>query len=74
MAEFEFLEDMLDLPKHARHAEIVDPVMREEPLVLGGEDRVADDRWYILVTDDLAVLVGQLDERRTASVVDVADG
>ena len=62
-----------DLAEHARHAEVVDPVVGEEALVLGGQDRVTDDRWNVLVPRDLAVLSSQLDERPAAGVVDVAD-
>jgi hypothetical protein len=45
----------------------------EEALILGGQDRVTNDRWNVLVPRDLAVLPGQLDERPPAGVVDVAD-
>ena len=38
-----------DLPDHARQAEVVDPVVGEEALVLGGQDRVTNDRWNVLV-------------------------
>ncbi len=62
-----------DLPEHARQAEVVDAVVGEEALVLGGQDRVTNDRWNVLVPRDLAVLSGQLDERPAAGVVDAAD-
>ena len=62
-----------DLPEHARQAEVVDPVVGEEALVLGGQDRVTNDRRNVLVPRDLAVLSGQLDERPAAGVVDAAD-
>jgi hypothetical protein len=62
-----------DLAKHARHAHVVDPVVGEETLVLSSQNRVADDRWNVLVPRELAVLAGQLDERRATGVVDVAD-
>ena len=44
-----------------------------EALVLGGQDRITDDRWNVLGVD-LALLPGQLDERPVAGIVDVADG
>ena len=62
-----------DLPEHARHAEVVDPVVGEEALVLGGQDRVTNDRRNVLVPRDLAVLARQLDERPAGGVVDVTD-
>ncbi len=62
-----------DLPEHARHAEVVDPVVGEEALVLGGQDRVTNDRRNVLVPCDLAVLSGQLDERPAVGIVDAAD-
>ena len=63
-----------NLAEHARQAEVVDPVVGEEALVLGGQDRVTNDRWNVLVPGDLPVLSGQLDERSSAGMVDVADG
>ena len=47
--------------------------MREEALVLCRQDRVTNDRRNILVSCDLAVLSGQLDERSAVGIVDVAD-
>jgi hypothetical protein len=48
--------------------------MGKKALVLGGEDRVTNDRGKVLVPRDLAVLSGQLHERPAAGIVDVADG
>src|SRR5688572_25852569 len=62
-----------DPPKHSRDAQVVDPVVGEETLVLGGQDCVPNDRWNVLVPCDIAVLASQLDERPPAGVVDVAD-
>ena len=63
----------LTLPSTRGRLQIIDAVVGEEALVLGGQDRVTDDRWNVLVPRDLAVLPGQLDERPVAGVVDVAD-
>ena len=63
-----------DSPEHARQTQIIDAVVGEEALVLGGQDRVTDDRWNVLVPRDLALLPGQLDKRPVAGIVDVADG
>jgi hypothetical protein len=46
----------------------------KKALVLGGQDRITDDGWNVLVARDLAPLQGQLDERPVAGIVDVADG
>ncbi len=62
------------LADHARKTEVVDAVMREEALVLGGEKRLPDDRRDVVVVRDVAVLVGQFDERLAVGVVDTADG
>jgi hypothetical protein len=62
-----------DSLEHARQTQIIDSVVGEEALVLGGQDRVTDDRWNVLVPRDLALLSGQLDERPVAGIVDVAE-
>jgi hypothetical protein len=46
----------------------------KEVLVLGRENRVADNRRYAGVRCDDTVLAGKLDERLTVRVVNVADG
>ncbi len=62
------------LADDARDTEEIHTVMREETLVFGGEDRFTDDRRYLCVLSDVAVLVRQLDERLALRVVNVADG
>jgi len=63
-----------DFREHARHAQKIDSVVREEALVLGGQDRVTNDWRNVLVPRDLALLAGQLEQRFVAGIVDVADG
>jgi hypothetical protein len=47
--------------------------VREEVLVLGGQNRVAEDGRHFVVGDDSAVFPGQLDEDRAPGVIDLAD-
>ena len=63
-----------NLADHARHARVVHAVVREEALVLRGENRLTHDRRDVCVLGDRAVLAGQLDERLAVGVVDVTDG
>jgi hypothetical protein len=47
--------------------------MGKEVLVLGGENRVADNRGDVLIRDDWAVAC-RLDQRLTVGVVDLSNG
>ncbi len=60
------------LVEHAGQRSIVHAEVGEEILVLGCQDRLAEDRRHLLVGNDLAVLPGQLDQHRAPCVVDLA--
>ena len=62
------------LAEHARHAEVVDAIVREEPLVLSGQNRVTHDRRDVLIARDVPVLPGERDDRLAVGVVDVTNG
>ena len=53
---------------------VVNAVVREEPLVLGGQNRVTNDRRYVLISRDVSIFSGERDERLAVGVVDVTDG
>ena len=67
----------IQYPEFAHYASksgVVDSVMREEVLVLRGEDGAANDGRDVLIRGDLAVFRGHLNERPAVDIVDVADG
>ena len=63
-----------DSPEHARQTQIIDAVVGEEALVLGGQNRVTNDRRDVLIARDVPVLPGERDERLAVGVVDVTNG
>ena len=63
-----------ELVQHAGEYGVVDSAMREEVLVLRGQDRVPNHGRDVVVPGDLAVFRGHLNQRPAVDVVDVADG
>src|ERR1019366_9479841 len=59
---------------YAGEAGVVDSVMREEVLVLRGQDGAANNGRDVRIRGDLAVFRGHLDKRPAVDIVDVADG
>ena len=57
---------------HPRQRKVVHTGMREEALVLGGQDGLAQDGRHLVVGHDVAVLAGQLDEDPSVGIIDKA--
>ena len=62
------------LPHHAREGAVVDAGVREEVLVLRGQDGLAHDGRDFFVFEDPPVLARELDEHLAAGIGDLADG
>src|SRR4029450_4493178 len=68
-------DDALDpgFPEHTRHADVVHTIVGEEPFILGGKNRVANERRDVLIPGDVPIFPGEPDERLAVDVVDVTD-